>query len=112
MSGYCRICHQENRGNTDTLVACNNCGSLACDLHHTWWNDSKNSFCTECFPIAMVNSLNNSAGGLQSMKDDNLASEHYRGAVERILEERKLSLDQLIEILHRVSAEILRRKVG
>src|SRR5690606_1495761 len=90
MSGYCRICHDQGNNDVDSLVACNNCGSLACARHHTWWRDSKNAFCTVCFPLSLVAALNRGADGLAAMKDENMAAEHLRRYVEGVLNERDL----------------------
>jgi hypothetical protein len=106
MAGYCRICHTQNKGNIDTLIACNNCGSLVCDAHHTWWQDSKNAFCTECFPLTLVTSLTHSAAGLNSLKGTNLAAEEFRHLVEETLRERNLSLDELLLLLHMIISAI------
>lgn len=109
MASYCRICHDENRGNKDTLVACNNCGSLACAQHHTWWKDSKNAFCTVCFPKTLIASLKHTQSGLQSLNDDNMAAERFRSAIDKALSERQLSLDELIALLGRIVQEIRSR---
>lgn len=108
MAGYCRICHNAGHSKVDTLVACNNCGSLACATHHTWWSDSKNAFCTDCFPLTLVNSLRHSASGLSSM-NGNVAAENVRPLIEGVLRAHEFSLEQLIKILHTVSNEIARR---
>ncbi len=39
----------------------------------------------------------------------NMAAENVRPAIERVLEEQEMSLDQLIEILYIVAGEISRR---
>lgn len=119
MAGYCRICHQEGQGRTDTLVACNSCGSLACDLHHTWWSDSKNAICTECFPLALADALNQVIAGLKSVnnKKDSMTdnaeskpikvpSKEYLKRINGALERQNLSIVRLVEILGLVATEI------
>jgi len=109
MTANCRICQSSGSGNSDPLVSCNNCGSLVCNLHHTWWGRSKNAFCTECFPIAASGTLTESAAALASIETNEITNEHLSGFINSILEEHRLSLDQLIKLLEILSDEIQRR---
>lgn len=116
MANFCRICHFEGIDYNDTLVTCNNCGSSACENHHTWWPDSKNAFCTECFPAALTQAVNQAAAGLGSMRtpqfdrfSDDATPGQIRNAVEATLRDQDLSIDDLIKILRSVTREIRRR---
>ncbi len=109
MAGYCRICHDQNRGNNDPLVACNKCGSLACDMHHTWWSNTKNAYCTECYPKQLINSLSNTAAGLTAITENNMAREFYEPVIRGCLKDRELSLEELVRVLHLLIHEVTRR---
>lgn len=116
MANYCRICHENHRIKTNTVVTCNNCGSSACPRHSSWWPDSKNAYCTECFPRALIDALNKAAAGLESMNqpsadqqienDTNRHAEQIRQSVHDTLERREFSLEQLTDILRSVTAAL------
>jgi len=119
MANYCRICHEEKNPGRDTLVMCNNCGSSACAQHHTWWADSKNAYCTECFPRALIDALNKAAAGLESMNQPGHQSadrlneseidyqaEQVRQSVHDTLEREQFSLEQLTDILRSVTGAL------
>lgn len=66
MPAFCRICQEKER-TSNAYIACNNCGSLACEEHSDFFHMSKNAFCTECWPRAVQNSASNVADATNTM---------------------------------------------
>ena len=116
MANFCRICHENHKKESNTVVTCNNCGSSACWRHYSWWPDSKNAYCTECFPLALIDALNKAAAGLASMNqpsanqqnenDTDRHAEQIRQSVHDTLERRGFSLEQLTVILRSVTGAL------
>lgn len=113
MAAYCRICNDAAMSSkADTYVSCNNCGSFACSKHYAWWGGSKNAFCTECFPKQASQVVSAAAAALQAVRSNGRAEgvEEMTAALGRIAAELAgLSIDDLIMLLQKISAELERR---
>ncbi len=113
MSAFCRLCNEEQKSSTeDTYVSCNNCGSFACIKHHVWWGNSKNAFCTVCFPRQTAISVATASQALQAIVN-NMKSEGIEdlyGALNKITQEfGEMPLEHLISLLNEILNEIHRR---
>jgi hypothetical protein len=112
MSAYCRLCNQKGTPNSDTYIACNNCGSFACARHHVWFGTSKNAFCTICFPNQAAAATTTAIEALQTVvrnANSGAVGDIY-GALSNITREfQKMSLDDLIRLLISIRDELARR---
>jgi hypothetical protein len=89
MPAFCRICQEENK-QSNAYVSCNNCGSFACEDHSTFFDTSKNAFCTVCFPRVVQNSASNVANAASTMsKQDNI--EIFAALANRINEDEQIT---------------------
>lgn len=89
MPAFCRICQEEDK-QSDAYVSCNNCGSFACEDHSTFFDTSKNAFCTVCFPRVVQNSASNVANAANTMStQDNV--ETFAVLANRINEDEQIT---------------------
>lgn len=112
MTAFCRICHRDHAGNTDTYIACNNCGSLACDKHHSWFPSSKDAYCEECYPKQTADTLTKSADALQAVlvqDTSNMIRELYQKPIVSTLLQQEIPLEKLILILRQLAFAISRQ---
>jgi hypothetical protein len=113
MAAYCRICNDSAMSpKVDTYVSCNNCGSFACAKHYAWWGGSRNAFCTECFPKQASQAVSAAAAALQAVVRSRRAEgvEEIDSALRRIANDLAgLSIEDLIQLLQAISAELERR---
>lgn len=113
MAAYCRICNDDQTApKSDTYVSCNNCGSFVCTKHYLWWRDSRNAFCTVCFPKQASQAVSGAAGALQAVIDNVWAegTEATAGKLSNITAKLAgMSLPELVKLLQMLSAELERR---
>ena len=115
MSAYCRICNDtKQRPDSDTYIACNNCGSFACTTHYVWWKNSRNAFCTVCFPGQAADGTNSAIQALQAIvRNANSNAEGVREIYEAVSaitrDFRDMKIEDLIELLNRIRTELTRR---
>jgi len=106
MAAHCRICQSINGSGGDPLVACNNCGSLVCDQHHTWWSNSKNAFCTECFPTKASGALTDSASALESIQEKDFIKNIFYESINASLLEKNLNIEDLKQLMILIATKI------
>jgi len=114
MSAYCRLCNQKGTSDSDTYIACNNCGSFACERHHVWWGTSKNAFCTICFPNQAATGTTGAIEALQAVvrnaNSGAVGAGDIYGTLSNITRQfRDMSLDDLIRLLTLIRDELTRR---
>lgn len=90
MPAFCRIC-QEKDEQSDAYVSCNNCGSFACDNHSTFFDTSKNAFCTVCFPQVVQSSASNVANAANTMSTQR-NNEVFASLANRINEDEQITV--------------------